>query len=70
MHLVLTWYRACCSTELDSHWVLAGWNAFTHELILQCSKADSKPLVFAFFTSGEQFIQLVHGFGPHGLGVG
>lgn len=47
--------------------MLAGWNAFTHELILQCSKANPKPLVFAFFTSGEQFIQLVHGFGPMAL---
>ena len=49
--------------------VLAGWKAFTQEIILQCGKANPKPLVFAFLTNGEQFIQLAHGFGPMALAL-
>jgi hypothetical protein len=44
-----------------------GWQAFTHELMLQRGKVSPRPLVFAVLTNGERFIQLAHGFGPMAL---
>jgi hypothetical protein len=43
--------------------ITAGWEGFTRELLVERSKANPKPLVFAVITNGDQCIQLAHGFG-------
>jgi hypothetical protein len=43
--------------------IMAGWAGFTRELLVERSKANPKPLVFAMLTNGEHHIQLAHGFG-------
>jgi hypothetical protein len=40
-----------------------GWEAFTRELLLDQSKANPKPLVFAILTNADTCIQMAHGFG-------
>ena len=35
--------------------------------MLQCGKANPKPLVFALLTNGDKFIQVAHGFGTMAL---
>lgn len=42
-----------------------GWENFTQELLLECSKANPKPIsTFAIvLTNGDKFIQVAHGFG-------
>jgi hypothetical protein len=53
----------CCWTQK----VWAGWTLFQHDLMLQCGKANPKPLVFALLTNGDKFIQVAHGFGAMAL---
>jgi hypothetical protein len=43
--------------------ITAGWEGFTRELLVERSKANPKPLVFAMLTNGEYCIQMAHGFG-------
>jgi hypothetical protein len=42
---------------------MSGWEGFTRELLVERSKANPKPLVFAMLTNGDLGIQLAHGFG-------
>jgi hypothetical protein len=44
-----------------------GWDMFTWEILIQCSRVKPKPLAFLMMVNGEVEVQVTHGFGQLAL---